>query len=204
MTSFGGLSVQAENDETLQNIAFTLAVGENGGAGAAVNVNVLNNTTNAFLDSNVQANVADLTQVTAESSLESVDGPHPQFDGRPDHPQPTNNHHRHTDARIECRSSGFSSSAPLSVGEPSSAAPASGLGRSSGDRRCTLHRHTDANANQITTDTITGLAVGETVSGTDIQPGTTIQSIVYTPSGTVLTLSVARDGHRPPVPATDR
>ncbi len=75
--SFGGLAVEAANDETLQNIAFTLAVGQNVGAGAAVNVNVLNNPTNAFLDSNVQANVADATQITAESSLNPSQDPIP-------------------------------------------------------------------------------------------------------------------------------
>jgi hypothetical protein len=75
--SFGGLSVQAANDETLQNIAFTLAVGEDAGVGAAVNVDVLNNTTLAFLDSNVQANVADLTQITAESSVKPSTDPIP-------------------------------------------------------------------------------------------------------------------------------
>ncbi len=77
VNSFGGLSVQAANDETLQNIAFTVATGGELGAGAAVNVNVLGNTTNAFLDSGVTANVADTTQVTAESSLNPSEDPVP-------------------------------------------------------------------------------------------------------------------------------
>ncbi len=75
--SFGGLNVQAANDETFQNIVFTVAVAGDTGAGAAVNVNVLTNPTYAFLDSNVQANVADATRITAESSLTPSQDPIP-------------------------------------------------------------------------------------------------------------------------------
>ena len=75
--SFGDLTVQAANDETLQNVAFTLAVGDDVGAGGAVNVNVLNNPTNAFLDSSVQANVAGMTRITATSSLNPSQDPIP-------------------------------------------------------------------------------------------------------------------------------
>ncbi len=82
VTSSGGLSVQTEDDETLQDFAFTGAEGGDAGVGAAVDVNVLNNTTNAFLASEVQANVADQTQVTSESSLNPFDGPYTQFAGR--------------------------------------------------------------------------------------------------------------------------
>ena len=75
--SSGGLSVQAANDETFQNITFTLADGSDLGAGAAVNVNVLNNSTLAFLDSTVQADVADATQITSESSVNPSQDPIP-------------------------------------------------------------------------------------------------------------------------------
>jgi hypothetical protein len=69
VTSSGGLTVQSANDETLQNIAYTGAEGGEAGVGAAISVNVLTNSTTAFLDTNVQANVGGQTQVTAESSL---------------------------------------------------------------------------------------------------------------------------------------
>ena len=54
-----------------------MAGGKNNAAGGAVNVNVITNPTNAFLDSNVQANVADATQITAESSLTPSQDPIP-------------------------------------------------------------------------------------------------------------------------------
>ncbi len=77
VTSTGGLTVLANNDETLQNIAFTQATGDDLGAGGAVNVNVLNNPTNAFLDTNARVNVAGLTQIHATSSLNPSQDPVP-------------------------------------------------------------------------------------------------------------------------------
>jgi mucin-19 len=78
--SFGALAVETSSDETLQNIAFTLAVGEDAGVGAAVAVNVVNDTTLSFLDSTARADVADGTQVTAESSFNpSADSISPTF-----------------------------------------------------------------------------------------------------------------------------
>ena len=67
--SYGGLAVETSNDVMLQNIAFSLATGEDAGVGAAVSVNVVNDTTKSYLDSSVEANVADGTQITAESSF---------------------------------------------------------------------------------------------------------------------------------------
>jgi hypothetical protein len=77
VTSSAGLTVQAANDETFQDVSFVVAVGKNVGAGAAINVNVLNNPTSAFLDSGVQANVADATSVTSESSVNPSQDPIP-------------------------------------------------------------------------------------------------------------------------------
>ena len=47
------------------------------GTGAAIDVNVLDNPTNAFLASSVRANVADATQISAESSLTPSHDPVP-------------------------------------------------------------------------------------------------------------------------------
>jgi hypothetical protein len=77
VNSSGGLTVQAVNNETLQNIAFTVAVGSTAGVGAAIDVNVINNTTNAFIGANIEANASDATQVTANSSLTPSDDPVP-------------------------------------------------------------------------------------------------------------------------------
>ncbi len=82
--SFGALAVQSSSDSTLQNIAFTLAVGADTGAGAAVAANVVTDTTLAFLDSGVQANVADGTQITAESSFTPSADSIPSSFGIPD------------------------------------------------------------------------------------------------------------------------
>ncbi len=187
--SFGGLTVHAENDQTLQNIAVTLAVGMNTGAGAAVNVNVLNNTTSAFLASGVQANVADLTQVTSESSL------NPGTDVVPSSTadQIIPNNPTTITGTLTLNSpvvTGFSSSAPLFAGEPlqgtgivtGTVVLATGSIPFTGTPSAT-------NPNQVTTNTVKGLAPTETVSGTGILPGTTIESIAYTLAGTVLTLS---------------
>jgi hypothetical protein len=76
-TSSGGLTVQAANDETFQDIAFTVASGKNVGAGASINVNVLNNSTNAFIDTGAQANAAGMTQVTSASSVNPSQDPFP-------------------------------------------------------------------------------------------------------------------------------
>ncbi len=82
--SFGPLAVESSSANTLQNIAFTLAVGANTGAGAAVAVNVVNDTTVSFIDANVQANVADGTQITATSSFNPSADSIPSSFGIPD------------------------------------------------------------------------------------------------------------------------
>jgi mucin-19 len=69
VNSSGGLTVQAVNNETLQNIAFTVAVGSTAGVGAAIDVNVIGNATKAHIGANIEANVSDAIQVTANSSL---------------------------------------------------------------------------------------------------------------------------------------
>ncbi len=84
LKSFGGLAVESSSVNTLQNIAFTLAMGGSTGAGAAVAVNVVNDTTLSFIDANVEANVADLTQVTAQSSFSPSADSIPSSFGIPD------------------------------------------------------------------------------------------------------------------------
>ena len=84
LKSFGGLAVESSNFNTFQNIAFTLAVGADTGAGAAVAVNDVNDATLSFIDANVQTNVADLTQVTAESSFNPSADSIPSSFGIPD------------------------------------------------------------------------------------------------------------------------
>ena len=71
------------------------------GAGAAVDVNVLNNTTNAFLGSNVRANVADQTQITANSSLTPGTDAIPNSTADTLIPEP-DHHHRYADGGIPC------------------------------------------------------------------------------------------------------
>jgi len=204
VTSSGGLNVQAANDETLQNIAFTLAVGSDAGAGAAVNVNVLNNPTNAFLDSNVHANVADMTQITAESSLNPSIDPIPNSTA--DTIVATGN------ALTEDETLGINyydvsgingtvintATPPPFVGEP-----VSGPGIPTGtvivaNDSKPFTGNLTFGSNVITSDDTVFLnpletpKVGETVSGPGIVPtGTTITSISTTLSGgTTITLSL--------------
>ena len=208
VTSYGGLSVQAANDETLQNIAFTLAVGEDAGVGAAVNVNVLTNTTNAFLDSNVQANVADMTQVTAESSL------NPSTDPVPNSPADTI---VATGAALTAKEvagvtyydvSGINSTVintttPPPVATVGTADLVSGPGIPAGTAIAEVDSIPFAGAltfgsNVVTSDDPAFLntdpsktpMVGDTVSGPGILSDTTITAISDTANGTTLTLSL--------------
>ena len=188
--SYGGLTVDAENDETLQNIAVTLAVSGGTGAGAAVDVNVLNNTTNAFLGSNVQANVAGQTQITANSSLTPGTDAIPNSTADTLIPEPIT-----ITGTLTAGSnvvSGFSASGPVSVGQPVTG-PDIPLGTFIAATKTVPFTGTLNGTDQVTTDTISGLVVGETVAGPGINPGTTIQSISYTLAGTVLTLSQPAD-----------
>ena len=183
LISSAGLTVQAVNDETLENIAYTLAVGEDVGAGAAVTVNVLSNPTLAFLDSNVQANVADQTQITATSSLAPSPDPVPNSD---------------TDSVIAEGTLTAGSPlvtdvvvlAPLSQGEPvtGDGIPAGTLILQSPD--IPFVGVLAFGTNVIQTDSILGLVKGETVSGPGIPLGTTITAVTTTlAGGTNLTLS---------------
>ncbi|MFI5455223.1 MAG: beta strand repeat-containing protein [Isosphaerales bacterium] len=192
--SFGGLSVQAANDETLQNIAFTLAVGQDAGVGAAVNVNVLNNPTNAFLDSNVQANVADVTQVTAESSL------NPSMDPIPNSVADTIVATGTLTAGSD-EVTGIDASIVNGTMTPFVGEPVTGTGIPFG----TVIVKNDSKpftgiltfgSNVVTSDDTVFLdplktpKVGETVSGPGIVPGATIQKITLSMSGgTSITLS---------------
>src|SRR5208337_2502779 len=147
----------------------------------------LNNTTNAFLDSNVQANVAGLTQITAESSLNPGTDPIPNSTADqiiPNNPATiTGTLTQGSDSVTDP-----SSSAPLFVGEPlqGTGIPTRTVVLATVNTPFTA---SPDGTNSVITNTIQGLLPGESVTGTGIQPGTTIQSISYTTQGTVLTLS---------------
>ena len=206
VTSFGGLSVQAANDETLQNIAFTMATGGEVGAGAAVNVNVLGNTTNAFLGSNVTANVADATQVTAESSL------NPSQDPVPNSPADTITA---TGASLTAKevagvtyydvnginSTVINTTTPPPVATAGTADLVSGTGIPNGTAITevdsipftgvlTFGSNVVASDDLVFVDSLKPPTIGDTLSGPGILPDTTITGISTTGNATVLTLSL--------------
>ncbi len=202
--SYGGLNVQAANDETFQNIAFTAALSSgDAGAGAAVTVNVLNNATNAFLDSNVQANVAGMTNVAADSTLKPSQDPIPNSSA--DTIIATGNLTEGSDEVSNINASvlgvlGQSTNTPF-VGEPVTATgegsiPFGTLILKTGSKTFTSTLKFGSTEITTTDDMFTDPLkkppkVGDTVSGPGIVPGATIEDIStnYLSGKTTITLS---------------
>ncbi len=69
LTSSGGITVDAANTLGLQNLAVSGGLGTKVGVGASVVVNVISNTTHAFIDSSASADAADAISVDANSTF---------------------------------------------------------------------------------------------------------------------------------------
>jgi hypothetical protein len=178
-----------------------VAGGENTGAGAAVNVNVLNNPTVAFLDSTtlskVQANVAGATQITAESSVK------PSQDPIPNSPSDTliaTGTLTKGSIAVSALNASVISVVGGSANTPFNGEPVSGKGIPSATLIYTATNPFTAvmtfGSDEILSDdsiwyTINTPLVGDTVSGPGIVPGATIVSIDRTlDKGVKITLSV--------------
>ena len=77
LKSFGGLAVESRATTRSRTSLSRWRVGASTGAGAAVAVNVVNDTTLSFLDANVQANVADRHPGHGRVVVQSVGRQHP-------------------------------------------------------------------------------------------------------------------------------
>ncbi len=198
VNSSAGLTVQAAEDETLQNIAFTLAVGSDVGAGAAINVNVLNNTTNAYLDSGVSANAADATQVTAESSLAPSQDPVPNSPADTIVATGTLEAGKTDVGAIDGSVLGVLGG---SANTPFAGEPVTGAGVPIGTvitktdtksftANLTFGSNVITSDDSIFLDSLKSPKVGDTVSGPGIANGSTIQSLVTNSLGTTITLSL--------------
>ena len=72
--STGGITVAAQDDTTIRNVAGGGAFGGSTGVGAGIAVNVINSTTTADIGKNVQADAMDAISINSESSMNASQG----------------------------------------------------------------------------------------------------------------------------------